>query len=154
MTNIITEIEQTAVKDWNAFLAGLQWVGKEFTIAVSELEKLDPGLQQQVQLLLAAGDAAAQTAAGVATGGMTNIIGDIFDTGEQLLAEAFQKATGNNPAAQRLSAASVATLQQLSTAAQAAVPVTIAKLVTIAANALSAGAAQATPSPPPAVPTS
>jgi len=150
MTDIITEIDQAAVKGWTEFLGALQWVGKEITLGVDELEKLDPALQQQVQLLLSAGEAAAQAYAGAATGGLTNVIGAIFDNGEQLLAEAFQKATNNNPAAQAVSAASVGVLQQLSTAAQAAVPITIAKLLSTAVNALATGAAQAAPVTPPA----
>lgn len=148
MTDIIQTIEQTAVKDWNAFLSGLKWVGKEFTLGVDALEKLDPGLQQQVQALLAAGEAAASAAAGSATGGMANIIAAGFDATEQLVANAFQKATNNNPAAQKLSAATVATLQQISSASQAAVPVAVAKLLTMSANALATGAAQAQPTPP------
>lgn len=149
MPDIITEIEQAAVKDWNGFLNDLTWVGKEITLGVTELEKLDPGVQQQLQALLAAGEAAATAYGGVGVGALVNVIGSLFDATEQTTANAFQKATGNNPAAQAVSAATVSTLQQISAAAQAAVPVAIAKLASMAVNALNAGAAQAQATPAP-----
>lgn len=143
MTDIIQTVEQDAVKAWDGFLAGLTWLGKEITVGVDAIEKLDPGIQQQLQALLSAGEAAATAYGGAGVGAAVNIIASLGDSVEQATANAFQAATNNNPAAQAVSAATVGVLQQISTAAQAAVPIAVAKLAAAAVNALSAGAAQA-----------
>lgn len=139
MTDIITELKQELEIGWDDFLKGVKWLGKEAETIAKAVEKVDPGIQNQLQDLLKAGEAAAEVALGVGTGGMSSIVAAGMDDAETLVANFFQATMGG--AGQGLSAASVNALQQASTALQAAIPVAVAKIAAATANAAQAGAA-------------
>lgn len=142
MPNVITEIEQGAVKVWDEFLDGVHWLGAEAKIVAAAVEKVDPGIQVQLQAILTAGEDAASVYAGIATGGSINIIGAGADDLEQLIVQVLEGMFGSSATSQKLSAATVATVDQVSKALQAYVPVAAAKITSvIAAQATGAAAA-------------
>lgn len=135
MPDIITEIEQGAVVLWDDFLKGVHFLATEAQAVATAVEKVDPGIQQQLQALLTAGENAAVILASSATGGMTNIVAAGAADAETLVANFLQSAMGGSPSGEGISAAAVGILQQASTALQAAIPVAVAKVASSVASA-------------------
>lgn len=143
MTDIFTELKQDLTIGWDDFLKGVKWLGHEAEVIAKAVEKVDPGIQVQLQDLLKAGEAAAEVALGVGTGGMSSIVANGMADAETLVANFFQATMGGSAPGQQLSAAAVNTLQQASTALQAAIPVAVAKYASAVASAAQSGASSA-----------
>lgn len=139
--NLFKTIGADAVVAWDEFLKGITWLATEAQAVAAIAEKLDPGLQAQLQALLTAGEAAAAATGNAGVSALVNVIAGVAGDAETSLANASSAAFGGNPLAQGVTSATISTIQQIATAAQNAVPIAAAKLV----GAIAAAAAQPSP---------